>query len=125
MFNSARTSCAQGENNPSVKSIYTLISFSIAAVLPVFTNRLLSMIILLPRHLQQFFLSCLRFVPIRMHIPLLTLTFISVAFSPRQLGIGIHFQTLLTPLLKVPMMVLLSLLWLELGTNLPGPGPGE
>ena len=30
----------------------------------------------------------------------------------RQLGIGIHFQTLLSPLLKVSMMVLLSsLLW--------------
>ena len=34
-----------------------------------------------------------------------------------------HFQTLLSPLLKVPRMVLLSsLLWCELGTNLPGPG---
>ena len=34
--------------------------------------------------------------------------------------------TLLFPLLKVPRMVLLSsLLWWELGTNLPGPGPGE
>ena len=36
----------------------------------------------------------------------------SVAFSPRPLGIGMHFQTLLTPLLNVPRMVLLSsLLW--------------
>ena len=36
-----------------------------------------------------------------------------------------HFQTLLSPLLKVPRMVLLSsLLWWELGTSLPGPGPG-
>ena len=44
--------------------------------------------------------------------PLLTLMFISVAFSPRPLGIGIHFQTILSPLLKVPRMVLLSsLLW--------------
>ena len=44
----------------------------------------------------------------------------------RSLRIGMHFQTLLSPLLKVPRMVLLSsLLWLELGTNLPGPGPGE
>ena len=35
-------------------------------------------------------------------------------------------QTLLSPLLKEPRMVLLSsLLWWELGTNLPGPGPGE
>ena len=58
--------------------------------------------------------------------PLLTLIFISVAFPPRPLGIGIHFETLLSPLLKVPRMVLLSsLLWLELGTSLPGPGPGE
>ena len=33
-------------------------------------------------------------------------------FSPRQLGIGVHFQTLLSPLLKVPRMVLLSsFLW--------------
>ena len=40
--------------------------------------------------------------------PLLTLIFISVAFSPRPLGIGIQFQILLSPLLKVPRMVLLS-----------------
>ena len=52
--------------------------------------------------------------------PLLTLIFISVAFSPRQLGIGMHSQTLLSPLLKVLRMVLLSsLLGWELGTNLP------
>ena len=58
--------------------------------------------------------------------PLLTLIFISVAFSPKPLGIGIHFQTLLSPLLKVPRMVLLSsLLWWVLGTSLSGPGPGE
>ena len=58
--------------------------------------------------------------------PLLTLIFISVAFSTRPLGIRIHFQTLLSPLLKVPRMVLLSsLLWWELGTSLPGPGLGE
>ena len=44
--------------------------------------------------------------------PLLTRLFISVAFSPRPLGTGMHFQTLLSPLLKVPRMVLLSsLLW--------------
>ena len=44
----------------------------------------------------------------------------------RPLGIGMHFQTLLSPLLKVPRMVLLSsLLWWELGTNLPGHGLGE
>ena len=47
------------------------------------------------------------------------------AFSPRPLGIGIHFQTRLSPLLKVLRMVLLSpLLWWKLGTSLPGPGPG-
>ena len=40
--------------------------------------------------------------------PLLTLIFISVAFPPRPLGTGMHFQTLLSPLLKVPRMVLLS-----------------
>ena len=45
---------------------------------------------------------------------------------PRPLGIGMHFQTLLSPLLKVPRMVLLSsLLWWELGTSLPGRGPRE
>ena len=55
--------------------------------------------------------------------PLLTLIFISVTFSSRPLGTGIHFQTLLSPLLKVPRMVLLSSLnWSELGTSLPGPG---
>ena len=32
------------------------------------------------------------------------------SFPPRPLGIGMHFQTLLTPLLKVPRMVLLSTL---------------
>ena len=57
--------------------------------------------------------------------PLLTLTFICIAFPPRPLGIVIHFQTLLSPLMKVPRMMLLSsLLWWELGTSLPGPGPG-
>ena len=44
--------------------------------------------------------------------PLLTLIFISVTFPTRQLGTGMHFQTPLSPLLKVPRMVLLSsLLW--------------
>ena len=58
--------------------------------------------------------------------PLLTLIFISVAFSLRTLGTGMHFQTLLSPLLKVPWMVLLSSLhWWELGTSLPGNGPSE
>ena len=58
--------------------------------------------------------------------PLLTLVFISEAFSPRPLGIGMHFQTLLSPPLKVLRMVLLSSpLWWELGTCLPGHGPGE
>ena len=32
------------------------------------------------------------------------------SFSPRPLGIAMHFQTLLSHLLKVPRMVLLSLL---------------
>ena len=51
---------------------------------------------------------------------------VSVAFSPRPLGTGMHFQTLLSPLLKVPRIVLISSrLWWELGTSLPGPGPGE
>ena len=64
---------------------------------------------------------------IQWHIrfPLLhvALIFISAAFSPRPLGTGMHFQTLLSPLLKVPRMVLLSsLLWWELGTSVPGPG---
>ena len=58
--------------------------------------------------------------------PLLPLIFISVAFPSRPLGIGMHFQTLLSPLLKVPRMVLLSsLLWWELGISLLGPGPGK
>ena len=48
-------------------------------------------------------------------------TNISVAFSPRPLGIGMHFQTLLSPLLTVLRMVLpSSLLCIELGTTLPG-----
>ena len=46
--------------------------------------------------------------------------------SPRPLGTGMHVQTLLSLLLKVPRMVLLSsLLWWKLGTSLPGPAPGE
>ena len=45
-------------------------------------------------------------------VPLLILIFISVAFFPRPLGIGMQFQTLLSPLLKVPRMkLLISLLW--------------
>ena len=48
------------------------------------------------------------------------------SFFPRPLGTGMHFQTLLSPLLKVSKMVLLSsLLWWELGTGLQGPGFGE
>ena len=66
---------------------------------------------------------------IRWHFrsPLLIQIFISVAFPPRLLGIGMHFQTTrLPPLLKVPRMELLSShLWWELGTHLPSPGPGE
>ena len=67
---------------------------------------------------------------IRRHFrsPSLIQIFISVApppHSPRPLGIGMYFQTLLPHLLKLPRMELLSsLLWWELGTNLPGPGPG-
>ena len=60
------------------------------------------------------------------HIRFPLLIFINVAFSPRPLGTGMHFQTPLSPLLKVPRMVLLSsLLWWELGTSLPVHGPGE
>ena len=37
-----------------------------------------------------------------------------------------YFQTLSSPVLKVPRVVLLScVLWWELGTNLPGHGPDE
>ena len=64
---------------------------------------------------------------IRLHFrsPLLIQIFISVAFSPRPLGIGMHIRTLLSLLLKVLRMELLSsLLWWELGTNLPRHGPG-
>ena len=44
--------------------------------------------------------------------PSLTLIFISVAFPSIPLGTGMHFQTLLSPLLKMPRMVLpSSLLW--------------
>ena len=43
---------------------------------------------------------------------LLTLIFISVAFPPSPVGIGMYFETLLSPRLKVPRMVLVSsLLW--------------
>ena len=59
-------------------------------------------------------------------VPIANTDIYTCSFSPRPLGIGMHFQTLLSPLLKVPRMVLLSsLLWWELGTNLPGHGPGE
>ena len=65
------------------------------------------------------------FILWHIRFPLLTYN-ISIAFSPRQLGTGMHFQTLLSPLLKVPRMVLLSsLLWWELGTSLGDHGPGE
>ena len=43
--------------------------------------------------------------------PLLIQMFISVAFSLGPLGIGMHFQILLSPLLKVPRMELLSSLF--------------
>ena len=59
-------------------------------------------------------------------IPIAKTDIYKCSFSPRPLGTGMHFQTLLSPLLKVPRMVVLSsLLWWELGTSLPGPGPGE
>ena len=47
---------------------------------------------------------------IRWHFrsPLLIQIFLSANSSPRPLGIGMHFQTLLSPLLKVPRMELLS-----------------
>ena len=45
---------------------------------------------------------------------------------PRPLRIRMHPQTLLSPLLKVQRMELITLLlWWELGTSLPGPGPDE
>ena len=48
---------------------------------------------------------------------------ISAPYSTFLKHLGNHFQTLLSPLLKVPRIVLLSsLLWWELGTSLPGPG---
>ena len=53
-------------------------------------------------------------------VPIANTNIYKCSISPRPLRIGMHFQTLLSPLLKVPRMVLLSsLLWLELGTNLP------
>ena len=59
-------------------------------------------------------------------VPIANTDIYKCGFSPRPLGTGMHFQTLLFPLLKVPRMVLLSsLLWWELGTSLPGHGPGE
>ena len=59
-------------------------------------------------------------------VPIANTDIYKCSFSPRPYGIGIHFQTVLSPLLKVPRMVLLSsLLWRELGTSLPGHGPGE
>ena len=53
------------------------------------------------------------------------LIFISVAFSPRPLKIGMLFQTLLSPLLKVQSIVLIGRDCWKVGTSLPGPGPGE
>ena len=57
------------------------------------------------------------------HVPIAYTNIYKCSFSPTPLGIGMYFQTLSSPLLKVPMIVLL--LWWELGTDLPGPGPGE
>ena len=55
--------------------------------------------------------------------PSLILIFISVAFSSRPLEIGMRFRAVSSPLLRAPMIELLSLLlWWELGTNLPGSG---
>ena len=90
-----------------------------------------------PYAYQQMTLSprlCAAGIIIRRHFksPLLIQIFISVTPTtplptptPRSLGSGMHFQTLLSPLLKVQRMELLnSLFWWELGSNLPGPGPG-
>ena len=58
-------------------------------------------------------------------VPIANTDIYKCTFSPRPLGIGMYFKTL-SSLLKVPRMVLLSsLLWWELGTSLPGHGPGE
>ena len=59
-------------------------------------------------------------------VPIANTDTYNCSLAPRPLGTGMHFQTLLSPLLKVPRMALLrSLLWWELGTSLPGHGPGE
>ena len=45
-------------------------------------------------------------------VPIANTDIYKCSFSPRPLGIGMHFQTLLSLLLKVPRMVLpISLLW--------------
>ena len=45
-------------------------------------------------------------------VPIANTDIYQCSVSPRPLGIGMHFQTLLSPLLKVPRRVLLSsLLW--------------
>ena len=50
-------------------------------------------------------------------VPIANTDMYKCSFFPRPLGIGMHFQTLLPPLLKLPRIVLLSsLLWGELGT---------
>ena len=59
-------------------------------------------------------------------VPIANTDIYKCSFFSRPLGIGMYFQTLLSPLLKVPRMVLLSLLlWWDLRTSLPGHGPGE
>ena len=59
-------------------------------------------------------------------VPVANTDIYKCSFSPQTIRTGMHFQTLLSPLLKVPRMVLLSsLLWCELGTSLHCHGPGE
>ena len=59
-------------------------------------------------------------------VPIANTNIHKCSFFPQTIRDWNHFQTLLSPLLKVLRMVLLSsLLWWELGTNLPGHGPGE
>ena len=58
-------------------------------------------------------------------VPIANTDMYKCSFFSQTIRDWMHFQTLLSPLLKVPRMVLLSsLLWWELGTSLPGPGPG-
>ena len=59
-------------------------------------------------------------------VPIANTDIYKCSFFPQTIRDWNHFQTLSSPLLKVPRMVLLSsLLWWELGTSFPGHGPGE